>query len=101
MMLRCSWKACRSVLLFDLAEGQENSRQGHLNMLCAKVARKIAASHPLCDVLGEEILDESINHPPDSHEYLEEYVRKGAITIFHPTSTARMVCNVPHDRRGV
>ena len=56
-----------------------------------QISRQIARSGPFAKVIGEEIIDKRCKHSPGSREYDEEYVRNGALTIYHPVGTARMV----------
>ena len=57
--------------------------------------RRAARSAAFAGRLGEELVDESIPHPPESDAYLEEYVHRGATTIYHPVGTCRMGPDAP------
>lgn len=58
---------------------------------CYAFVREVATSKSMKSLgIGAEIKDETINHPLESRAYLIERCRAGAITIYHPTSTARM-----------
>ena len=37
-----------------------------------------------------EVIDTSIPHPPESEEYLKAYVKKSALTVYHPIGTCKM-----------
>jgi len=54
-------------------------RDMEVMVAACKLCRNIAASPPLCDMLGPEVLDPSIEHPPDSDEYIREDLRNIAI----------------------
>jgi len=58
-----------------------------------KIVRKIVAS-PLFDgIRGKELYDKKLleMHPdPNSEGYMQAYVRKNCITVYHPTGTACM-----------
>jgi choline dehydrogenase len=41
-------------------------------------------------LIGKEAIDKSIPHDPQSDEYLREYARRAAITIYHPVGTVKM-----------
>uniref|UniRef100_A0A7S3CXA1 Glucose-methanol-choline oxidoreductase C-terminal domain-containing protein n=1 Tax=Palpitomonas bilix TaxID=652834 RepID=A0A7S3CXA1_9EUKA len=55
-----------------------------------KTVREIASQPELQKAGVQEIIDETILHNPSSAEYMEEYVRKSAITIYHPIGTCKM-----------
>jgi choline dehydrogenase-like flavoprotein len=55
-----------------------------------RLARKIAKSSCLQGSIGSEVVDLSISHDPDSDEYLKEYAKRCAITVYHPVGTAKM-----------
>jgi choline dehydrogenase len=54
---------------------------------CRKMATETKA---FADLLGEEIVDDSIPHDPKSDEYIRELVRRAVITVYHPIGTAKM-----------
>eukprot|EP00160_Parvularia_atlantis_P015485 Unigene4439_Nuclearia_a/m.13566 Unigene4439_Nuclearia_a/g.13566 ORF Unigene4439_Nuclearia_a/g.13566 Unigene4439_Nuclearia_a/m.13566 type:complete len:119 (-) Unigene4439_Nuclearia_a:84-440(-) len=60
-----------------------------------KLARKIAAMTPLKERITREMVDRDIKHPPESDEYMREYVRKYALTVYHPAGTCKM--GAPND----
>ena len=47
---------------------------------CATVSR----SKAFAELVGDECTDESIPHPPESDEYLREYIKRTTITVYHP-----------------
>ena len=55
-----------------------------------KLARNIAKASCLSGLIGKEAVDSSNPHDPESEDYLKEYVRRGAITVYHPVGTAKM-----------
>jgi len=55
-----------------------------------KVARDIAKTEPMKSKLKGEIVDKTIPHPPESDEYLREYIKRMALTVYHPVGTAKM-----------
>jgi choline dehydrogenase len=55
-----------------------------------KKCRAIAKAPALSEILSSEVVEPRIEHPRDSDEYLEEYVRRFARTVYHPMSTCRM-----------
>ena len=55
----------------------------------SKLADKIASSGPLGDCLGPQLHDASIPHPPGTDMYIEEYIRRTAVTIYHPVGTCK------------
>ena len=59
-------------------------------IVVSKFAAKVASGGPLGDVLGKPIVDPTIPDAYGTDEYFREYVKRSAITIYHPTSTCRM-----------
>jgi len=57
-----------------------------------RIARKVASSPPLSDVLDSacEIIDPSIPFHPESDEYIRERIRRSCLTVYHPVGTAKM-----------
>lgn len=54
-----------------------------------KISRKIASQDALKSKL-KEIIDPTIPFPPESEEYLSDYVTKSAVTVYHPVGTCKM-----------
>jgi choline oxidase len=54
------------------------------------LARKIARTLPLSDIVVKELIDENSPYPPESEEYLRLYAHKASLTIYHPVGTAKM-----------
>ncbi|TPX66368.1 hypothetical protein SpCBS45565_g04495 [Spizellomyces sp. 'palustris'] len=52
--------------------------------------REIAKSQALEPYKLEEIVDTTIPFPPDTPAYVREYVKRQAITVYHPVGTAKM-----------
>jgi len=65
-------------------------RDMEVGVAATRLCRRIASCPPLSDVLGEEFVDTSIKHDPDSDEYIREFISRGAITIYHCVGTAKM-----------
>eukprot|EP00405_Crypthecodinium_cohnii_P015417 CAMPEP_0206463330 /NCGR_PEP_ID=MMETSP0324_2-20121206/26534_1 /ASSEMBLY_ACC=CAM_ASM_000836 /TAXON_ID=2866 /ORGANISM="Crypthecodinium cohnii, Strain Seligo" /LENGTH=612 /DNA_ID=CAMNT_0053935705 /DNA_START=56 /DNA_END=1894 /DNA_ORIENTATION=+ len=57
---------------------------------CYKFTRQVCSTGALGEILGPEVIDESIPHPADSWEYMAETLRRRCVTIYHPAGTARM-----------
>jgi len=55
-----------------------------------KIDRKLAAQPIYKGHLGEELVDRTIPHDPSSDAYLEEYVKRYAVTVYHPVGTCKM-----------
>ncbi len=54
-------------------------------------ARALGRSPAFSDLLkDDEVIDPDLSQPLHSRAYIEERVRRGAITIYHPSCTARM-----------
>lgn len=55
-----------------------------------KTSRRAAQSGALAELKLREVVDETIDAPPDSDAYIEEYARRVACTVYHPVGTCRM-----------
>lgn len=57
-----------------------------------KLARRIHAAFAFEDYRANEIIDPEIaaKHHPHSDEYLREFVRKKAVTVYHPVGTCKI-----------
>ena len=55
-----------------------------------KLARRIASSAPFSDIVEQEIIDDCIPFAMNSDEYLEQYIRANAVTLYHPVGTTKM-----------
>ncbi|KXS20346.1 GMC oxidoreductase [Gonapodya prolifera JEL478] len=56
-----------------------------------KIGRKVANSEPLKSLTLAEMKDPKVKAKfEDEDAYLEEYARRNAVTVYHPTSTCRM-----------
>ncbi|KAJ3342293.1 hypothetical protein HDU93_002766 [Gonapodya sp. JEL0774] len=56
-----------------------------------KIGRKVAATEPLKSLTKREVPDANVKaDPSDEEAYLEEVVRRNAVTVYHPTSSCRM-----------
>eukprot|EP00928_Gymnodinium_smaydae_P000840 TRINITY_DN10311_c0_g3_i2.p1 TRINITY_DN10311_c0_g3~~TRINITY_DN10311_c0_g3_i2.p1 ORF type:complete len:665 (+),score=107.05 TRINITY_DN10311_c0_g3_i2:113-1996(+) len=62
--------------------------------VCSELTRlciRIAEQAPLAEVLGQRVMDTSIpGHAEGSDEYCREFVRRNAVTVYHPVGTAKM-----------
>ncbi|CAE7500720.1 unnamed protein product [Symbiodinium sp. CCMP2592] len=58
-----------------------------------RMAREVVNAPAFQGWLESEVLDPLINHPPDSEEYIAEYIRRHANTVYHHCGTARMGCD--------
>jgi choline dehydrogenase len=55
-----------------------------------KLAREISKASSLQGHIGKEAIDPTNPHDPESDDYLKEYIRRYALTIYHPVGTAKM-----------
>jgi len=53
---------------------------------CRRIAKQDVWKHRL----GEEVIDPEIPFPPESDEYISEYVSRSAVTVYHPVGTCKM-----------
>ena len=44
----------------------------------------------LAQNIKHEVIDHTIPHPPTSAEYLAAYLKKSALTVYHPVGTCKM-----------
>lgn len=57
-----------------------------------QICRKAASSPSMEGIVGKEVTDPELTKrfDPDSIEYIREYIKKHAVTIYHPVGTAKM-----------
>jgi len=55
-----------------------------------KLSRKVFQSEAFDKIREYEEIDRDIPHPPESDQYLAEYIRRYTLHIFHPVGTCRM-----------
>lgn len=55
-----------------------------------KLGRKIVQQPVWKNRIAKELIDTSIPYPPESDEYLNEFINRSLLTVYHPVGTCKM-----------
>jgi len=66
------------------------SRDLEVCVEATRLCHRIAAMHPLSDMVEAPLVDPSNDHDPGSDDYIREQVRRSCVTVYHPVGTAKM-----------